>query len=198
MQLSTVDVALSILVIILAVVAFAFWFKVRRTAGLKSRFGQEYRRTVDGVGDQGKAEALLHQREVRVKKFDIHPLSFEKRDRFIGIWKSVQADFVDDPNGALTHADDLLGDVMESRGYPVADFDQRSEDLSVDHPEVVQNYRIAHDIALRNSRGEASTEDLRQAMLHYRALFDDLVNEPDAGRPEEGRVSQIQREKRHG
>jgi hypothetical protein len=197
MTLSNTELVIGLLVVIIAAAAFAYWLTSRRTAGLKSRFGPEYHRTVSEVGDQRKAESLLHEREARVKKFDIHPLSPDKRDRFIAIWQRVQADFVTDPKGAVTHADDLLGDVMASSGYPVADFDQRSEDLSVDHPEVVQNYRIAHEIAIRHARGEAGTEDLRQAMLHYRALFDDLVNEPGSERMEVRRIHQIERERHH-
>lgn len=198
MQLSTPVVVLTLLVIVLAAVAFAFWLQNRRTANLKSRFGPEYHRTVSEIGSQSKAEAVLHQRETRVKTFDIKPLSAEQRDRFVAIWRKVQADFVDDPKAAVTHADDLLGEVMETSGYPVSDFDQRSEDLSVDHPEVVQNYRVAHEIALRHARGEASTEDLRQAMLHYRALFDDLVNEPRTAPVEVRKVRQIKEERHHG
>jgi hypothetical protein len=195
MDMSTPEVVLTLLVIIVAAVAFAFWLKHRRTAGLKSRFGAEYHRTVSEVGDQRKAESLLHDREARVKRFEIRPLGPERRDRFISIWQQVQADFVNDPKAAVTHADDLLGEVMETRGYPVADFDQRSDDLSVDHPEVVQNYRIAHTVAVRHARGEAGTEDLRQAMLHYRALFDDLVNEPGGSRMEVRRMHRIENER---
>ncbi|MFP5396672.1 MAG: hypothetical protein ACLGHF_11015 [Alphaproteobacteria bacterium] len=101
------------------------------------------------------------------------------RDHFIATWRDVQAQFVDDPNYAVTRADDLLGEVMRARGYPMADFQERADDLSVDHPEVVENYRRGHEIAVRHSRGEASTEDLRRAMIHYRTLFDDLVHEPE-------------------
>lgn len=178
--LTPTEMVLGVLVIVLAAVAIALFLQRRRSDGLKSRFGPEYERTIAEAGDQRKAEALLHEREKRVSKFSIRPLPAEKRARYIDQWRRVQAQFVDDPKAAVTHADDLLGNVMESRGYPVVDFDQRSADLSVDHPEVVQNYRAAHDIATRHSRGEAGTEDLRQAMIHYRALFDDLVNEPGA------------------
>jgi hypothetical protein len=94
-------------------------------------------------------------------------------------WHRVQARFVDEPRGAVTEADQLLGDVMSTRGYPVSDFEQRSADMSVDHARVVENYRAAHEIALRHAQGQASTEDLRQAMIHYRTLFDELVNEPE-------------------
>jgi hypothetical protein len=174
------------LIVVLAIIAFLLlvgivllWLRGRRSAQLKSRFGPEYDRTVSEVGNERKAETVLAAREKRVSHYTIKPLAPEMRDHFIETWKRVQAQFVDDPHYAVTRADDLLGEVMLARGYPVHDFDQASEDLSVDHPEVVQNYRQGHEIALRHSRGEASTEDLRTAMIHYRSLFDDLVNEPD-------------------
>jgi len=186
--LTPTEMVLGLLVILLVAVALALWLRNRRSANLKSRFGPEYNRAVSEVGTEREAEALLHAREKRVAKFSIRPLSAEKRDRFVLIWRKVQADFVDDPKAAVTHADDLLGEVMETRGYPVTDFEQRSADLSVDHPEMVQNYRAAHEIALQHARGEAGTEDLRRAMIHYRALFDDLVNEPPSTSPAEIRA----------
>ena len=181
MNLSQTDILLIVVIVIVALVALLFWSRSRRSADLKSRFGPEYGRTVDQLGDEAKAEKVLAERQKRVSSYTIKPLPPEMRDHFVNTWRNVQAQFVDDPKYAVTRADDLLGEVMGARGYPVRDFDQRAEDLSVDHPEVVQNYRSAHDIALRHSRGEASTEDLRTAMIHYRALFDDLVNEPEAG-----------------
>jgi len=180
-NLSQTDILLIVVIVIVALVALLFWSRSRRSADLKSRFGPEYGRTVDQLGDEAKAEKVLAERQKRVSSYTIKPLPPEMRDHFVNTWRNVQAQFVDDPKYAVTRADDLLGEVMGARGYPVRDFDQRAEDLSVDHPEVVQNYRSAHDIALRHSRGEASTEDLRTAMIHYRALFDDLVNEPEAG-----------------
>jgi FtsZ-interacting cell division protein ZipA len=180
-NLSQTDILLIVVIVIVALVALLFWSRSRRSADLKSRFGPEYGRTVDQLGDEAKAEKVLAERQKRVSSYTIKPLPPEMRDHFVNTWRNVQAQFVDDPKYAVTRADDLLGEVMGARGYPVRDFDQRAEDLSVDHPEVVQNYRSAHDIALRHSRGEASTEDLRTAMIHYRALFDDLVNEPQPG-----------------
>lgn len=180
MNLSPTELVLGLLVLVLAAVAFVVWSRGRRRAGLKSRFGPEYARTVEQVGDPHKAESVLAARQKRVASYTIKPLAPQMREHFIVTWRDVQAKFVDDPKYAVTRADDLLGEVMSARGYPVKDdFDQRAEDLSVDHAEVVQNYRSAHDIALRHSRGDASTEDLRTAMIHYRALFDDLVNEPE-------------------
>lgn len=177
------EIALALLVLVLAAGVLFLWNRSRRTAELKSRFGTEYERTVRDVGDQHKAETVLAEREKRVASYTIEPLRPEMREHFVETWRTVQAQFVDDPKYAVTRADDLLGEVMLARGYPVHDFDQRAEDLSVDHPDVVQHYRTAHDIAVLHSRGEASTEDLRTAMIHYRALFDDLVNEPESHMP---------------
>jgi hypothetical protein len=168
-----------LLILILVIVAAAvLLLRKRRTEQLRDKFGPEYSRAVDETGDPRKAEAQLADREKRVKSFTIKPLVPGDRDRFHASWRQVQAEFVDDPKSSIGHADALLGDVMAARGYPVADFEQRSADLSVDHPVVVQNYRAAHDIAVRHGRGEASTEDLRQAMIHYRELFEELVDEP--------------------
>lgn len=171
-------VILSIIVII-AVVAFLL-IRNRRTGQLRSKFGPEYDRTLDQAGHPSRAEAELREREKRVSRFDIRPLGAEQRDAFLGYWQRVQAEFVDDPHGAVTRADALLGDVMSARGYPVADFETRSADLSVDHPSVVQNYRAGHSIAIAHARGEADTEDLRQAMIHYRELFEELVDDRPA------------------
>lgn len=166
------------LVLLLAVIAMAIvLMQRRRTNKLRSRFGPEYTRTVEAAGNPRKAEAALLDREKRVQKYTIKPLVPGDRERFTAAWRKVQAEFVDDPKGSLGHADALLGDVMAARGYPVSDFEQRSADLSVDHPVVVQNYRAAHHIAVRHAKGEAGTEELRQAMIHYRSLFDELVHE---------------------
>ncbi len=179
MNINTTELVLGLVIVVLAVIAIWLWMQQRRTASLKSHFGPEYVRTVHEVGNERKAEAILAQREKRVSTYKIKPLPNEMRAHFVEVWRNVQAQFVDDPKYAVTRADDLLGEVMIARGYPMAEFDQRTEDLSVDHPHVIQHYRTAHDIAVRHSQGEASTEDLRTAMINYRALFDDLVNEPD-------------------
>jgi len=180
MQLTPTEIILGLLVLLLVAAVIVLWMRSRRSAALKSRFGPEYARTVREVGSESKAETVLAQREKRVSKYTIKPLPAEMRDHFLDTWTKVQAQFVDDPSYAVTRADDLLGEVMAARGYPVKDFDARAEDLSVDHPHVVQNYRSAHDIALRHARGEASTEDLRKAMIHYRDLFEELTHDPAA------------------
>jgi hypothetical protein len=151
----------------------------RRTEGLRTRFGPEYARALQDSGDRRHAEASLEERKKRVERFKLRPLTPGDRTRFTESWRRVQGRFVDEPKGAVTEADRLLGDVMSTRGYPVSDFDQRTADISVDHPRVVENYRAAHEIALRHAQGQASTEDLRQAMIHYRTLFVELVGEPE-------------------
>jgi len=159
-------------------VGLALFLMNRRTQHLKSRFGPEYTRAVEDTGGRLKAESALREREKRVQALSIHALSSNDRSRYLAQWQKVQTQFVDDPRGSIAAADELLGDVMSTRGYPVADLEQRSADLTVDHPVVVENYRAAHAIAARPDQGEAATEDLRQAMIHYRALFDELVGEP--------------------
>ena len=179
MTQETIQILFGIVVLLALIGVAVLFMRKRRSAGLKERFGAEYDTLAKRTGDEAKAEALLAAREKRVAQFSFTPLTSHEREKFVGAWRSIQAQFVDDPQAAVGHADKLLGAVMEARGYPVADFDQRAADLSVDHAEVVEHYRTAHDIALRHERGEAGTEDLRQAMIHYRALFDDLVNEPE-------------------
>ncbi len=167
-------------IVVLAIAAFIY-FRKRRTERLRSQFGAaEYARTVQEIGSQRRAEAELEKRKERVAALHIRPLPPGDRDRFMELWRRVQARFIDTPGGAVTEADQLVRDVMAARGYPVTDFEERAENISVDHPLVVENYRAAHEIAGRQARGQASTEDLRQAMVHYRALFDELVSEPEA------------------
>jgi hypothetical protein len=151
----------------------------RRTQRLRTRFGPEYTRALQDSGDRRQAEAGLEERKKRVERFKLRPLAPGDSARVTESWRRVQARFVDEPRGAVAEADQLLGDVMSTRGYPVSDFEQRKADISVDHPRVVENYRAAHEIALRHAQGQAGTEDLRQAMIHYRTLFDELVGEPE-------------------
>jgi FtsZ-interacting cell division protein ZipA len=165
-----------IAVIVIAAIAFVTSRK-RRSQKLRERFGPEYDRVLQQEGDARKAEGVLEFRQKHREKFKIRPLSDTDRASFDVRWKEVQARFVDDPRGAVTVADSLVTDVMQARGYPIGEFDQRAADISVDHPRVVDNYRAAHDIAVRHSAGKASTEDLRQAMVHYRVLFQELLEE---------------------
>jgi len=152
------------------------YLKNRRSVALKDRFGPEYDHQVKEHG-RGRAERELDRRERRVQKLAIRPLPPPDRDRYAEMWRNEQARFVDDPRSAVHEADRLVEEVMQRRGYPVGDFEQRAADISVDHPLVVENYRAAHDIALKVQRGNAATEDLRQAMIHFRTLFEDLLDD---------------------
>lgn len=168
-----------IVVIAVAVGALAAWFFFRRrhTARLRDSFGPEYHRTVTQTGKRKDAERELEHRQERVSQLDIRPLPPGEGERFARDWQQVQKRFVDEPPGAVNDADHLVTQLMQRRGYPMADFEQRAADLSVDHPRVVQNYRAGHALAARVRDGGASTEELRQAMVHYRTLFDDLLEE---------------------
>ncbi len=167
-------VLLVIVVVVIAALAFLA-IRKRRSVQLRERFGPEYDRVVRREGDVRKAENVLELRQKRREMFQLRPLSPADRSEFARRWNDVQAQFVDNPKGAVTNADNLVSQVMQARGYPMSDFEQSASDISVDYPEVVENYRGAHDIALRHSRGQASTEDLRRAMVHYRTLFQQLL-----------------------
>ena len=171
-QLMIVVVVIAFLVI--AITAYLA-MRRRRSLMLRERFGPEYDRVVRREGDVRKGEGVLEFRQKRRERFELRTLSPVDRSSFEQRWNEVQARFVDDPKGAVTVADSLVMEVMQARGYPVGDFEQRAADISVDHPVVVENYRSAHDIALRHNRGQASTEDLRKAMVHYRTLFQELL-----------------------
>ncbi|HEX6207658.1 MAG TPA: hypothetical protein VF058_04780 [Actinomycetota bacterium] len=162
-------------VLVIAAIAWAVWER-RRREGLRDRYGPEYERLEEDEGAR-HAAAELRERERRRETFDIRPLSSEQRSRFAGAWEDLQARFVDAPNVAVLEADRLVIEVMRAKGYPMDDFDQRAADLSVDHPRVVENYRTAHDVAMRSERGEADTEELRRATLAYRELFEELLEE---------------------
>jgi len=168
--------------VVILVVAGGAWLYVRKrratTVGLQHKFGSEYERAVQEHGAERKAEAKLADREKRVENLNLRDLDPREHERFSKQWESVQSRFVDSPKGAVTEADDLVSSVMKTRGYPVSDFDQRAADISVDHPRVVENYRSAHQIALRVGKDQATTEDLRTAMIHYRSLFEELVHVP--------------------
>ena len=166
---------------ILIVAAFA-WLYVRKrrsaSAVLRKKFGPEYDRAVKVHGSERKAEAKLEDREKRVDSLNLRDLDPMEHERFSKRWESVQTRFIDSPKGAVTEADDLVSSLMKTRGYPVSDFDQRAADVSVGHPRVVENYRSAHEIALRVGKDEATTEELRTAMIHYRSLFEELAQTP--------------------
>jgi hypothetical protein len=154
----------------------------KNTAGFKKRFGSEYDRAVVTHGSERKAEAKLADRETRVEKLNIRELGATERERFLVDWTTVQSRFVDHPKGAVTEADELVTSLLQTRGYPLAGFEQRAADVSVDYPRLMENYRAAQAIAVRNGKPDATTEELRTAMIHYRSIFDELVrvNQPVA------------------
>ena len=169
-------------VVVLGLVALgaAFFYQKRQSHKLKERFGPEYGRTVNELGGRTKGESELKAREKRVERLEILPLAPPEAARFSEAWQALQGRFVDNPKGVVVQAEQLVRELMEKRGYPMGDFERRAGDISVDHPDVVANYRSAQAIALRDQRGSADTEELRKAVVHYRSLFDELleVREP--------------------
>lgn len=175
---NTVLILIIVAVVAVIVVAALLFTRKRRREHLKHQFGPEYDRAVQQHGDARHAEAVLIDREKRVEKLSLRPLTSVDRERYAEEWSAVQSLFVDDPSAAVTQADKLVTTMMAARGYPMGDFEQRAADISVNHPTVVQNYRSAREIALRHAKGESSTEDLRQAMVYFRSLFDELLETP--------------------
>jgi hypothetical protein len=175
----TTGVVLIVALVVIFAIAWMY-FRTRRSQELRTHFGPEYDRLLHEKGNQKHAEAELAERERRVKHLPIRPLPRDVSTRYAQMWNAQQARFVDEPKAAVVEADHLVEEVMRERGYPVGEFDQRAADISVDHPRVVENYRAAHEITLREQRGQANTEDLRAAMVYYRDLFRELLedNEP--------------------
>jgi hypothetical protein len=175
-------IIVAITVVVCALIAAAAWYAVdkARSRRLREHFGPEYDRAVERMHDRNLAEAELRGREERVKKYRIVPLSSQDRAHYRETWAAVQNRFVDDPQAAVKEGHGQIFEVMEKRGYPVTNFEQAADDLSVDYPDVVKNYRAASAIAERNRKGEAGTEELRQALVHYRALFNELLEAPAA------------------
>jgi LPXTG-motif cell wall-anchored protein len=169
-------------VIVLILIGLGAWFSYKRKQShrLQERFGTEYGRTMDQLKSRTKAESNLKEREKRAERFHIVPLVPSDATRFIQAWKTLQGGFVDNPKGVVVQADQLVREVMLKRGYPMGDFEHRAADISVDHPGVVHNYRAAQAIAMRDELGEANTEDLRKAVVHFRALFDELLEVGEA------------------
>jgi hypothetical protein len=177
-------IVIAVVVVLVVVVALAAASSRRRRHHLQTRFGSEYDRTVEGADRRREAERELREREARHDELDLRPLSDASRQRYTQQWQEMQSGFVDRPQVAVADADRLITDLMRERGYPVDDFDTRSELVSVDHPDVVENYRTAHGIAVKTVEGRTSTEDLRQAVISYRALFEEIVvDEPSDSRP---------------
>jgi hypothetical protein len=188
-----------IAVVAVIVVLGVIWSATRakRSSALKDTFGREYDRTVENAGDRRAAEKELRERQKRHDELELRPLSPEARDRYVRQWQSTQTRFVDDPRGAVLEADALVQQVMQDRGYPTKEFDRRVADISVDHPDLVEKYRTAHGIAENAENGEASTEDMRHSVRHYRALFavlletdddNDVENVDDVSSRDDGRV----------
>jgi hypothetical protein len=164
-------------VVALALVAVGAWFfyQKKQSRKLQEHFGPEYDRTVNELGSRTKGESELKAREKRVERLEILPLAPSEAARFSEAWHTLQGRFVDNPKGVVVQAEQLVRELMEKRGYPMGDFERRAADISVDHPDVVANYRSAQAIALRDQKGTADTEELRKAVVHYRALFDELL-----------------------
>jgi hypothetical protein len=188
-----------IVVVLLAAAAFFAWQR-QRSRRLQERFGPEYDRTLERSGDRRAAEAVLAEREQRRRKLDVVELEPAARDRYRDAWQATQGKFVDDPVSATREADELVSSVMGERGYPIDEFEQRAADISVDHPRVVEDYRAAHAVSLANERGLASTDDLRQAFVHYRALFTELLETGHDGHRQDVRDEQreVRDERRQG
>ncbi len=176
---NTQIISAAVVLVFLVVVAIVGFVHRRgtRTKGFRNRFGSEYDRAVLEHGSSRKAEAKLADRETRVDALKIRELGATERERFVAEWQTVQSRFVDHPKAAVTEADDLIAALLEARGYPKGGFEQRAADVSVTYPRVMENYRGAHAIAVRPGRAEASTEELRTAMIHYRAIFDEIVQD---------------------
>jgi hypothetical protein len=188
--MTTTAVIIVAVVIVAAIVTAWYLYQRERSKKLRSQFGPEYESAVRQYGSSPKAENALEARRKRIEKLHIRSLPPADRDSFAVRWHEVQSRFVDDPAGSIESAGSLVSEVMNARGYPMTEFETRAEDLSVDHPHVVRNYRAAHAITLRRGSGEASTEELRQALVYYRDLFDELL---EAHTTQQGKVEQLER-----
>jgi hypothetical protein len=176
---------------LVAIGAWLYTTRRKQSHRLQEHFGPEYDRTVNELGSRTKGESELKAREKRVERLEILSLAPSEAGRFTEAWQALQSRFVDNPKGVVVQAEQLVRELMEKRGYPMGDFERRAGDISVDHPDVVANYRAAQAIALRDQKGTADTEELRKAVVHYRALFDELlqVREPRQKIIEENRVA---------
>ncbi len=182
-----VAIVVAVVIVALIVVGLVLLSRRRKSKKLQEDFGPEYERELEREGDKKEAEASLQQRREQRKELDIRPLDPQARDRYADSWKRTQAKFVDEPEVAVRESDHLVNEVMRERGYPVEDFESGADSVSVDHPELASNYRSAHEISQRNERGEATTEDLRQALVHYRSLFEELLESRTAEHKEGAR-----------
>jgi hypothetical protein len=174
--LQIIFVAGVVVIALLAIAAWLFLQKKKQSARLQQRFGPEYGRTLGELGGRTKAESELKAREERVEHLNITPLAPAEAARFSQAWTALQGRFVDNPKGVVIQADQLVRELMLKRGYPMGDFERRAADISVNHPAVVEHYRAAQAIAVRDERGETDTEELRKAVVHYRVLFDEMLD----------------------
>jgi len=180
--MSTTALIILTVVLLLAVIAIVIGIQVGRRRRLRKTFGPEYDRVVADTGSRTEAEKELLERQKRHAQLELKPLSAESRSRYSAAWEEVQIRFVDNPTEAVSTADELVTRLIAERGYPTGDYDARLADLSVEHAATLEHYRAAHDISRRSRDGQAVTEDLRQALVHYRALFADLLGEDPVGR----------------
>lgn len=175
MNTTYIIIAVVLGLMIMGAILWPIFTRRKRTERLHDHFGPEYDHTVQTLGDEKKAQTELEERQKHVEALDIHPLSVEEHDRYVAEWTAVQSRFVDEPGQAIVDADRLIMEVMQTRAYPVSDFEQRAADVSVSYPALVSNYRAARVIALKNEQHQADTEELRQAMIYYRSLFEELL-----------------------
>jgi uncharacterized protein YneF (UPF0154 family) len=187
MSTLTITIIVVVVVVIIGVILGLIFARHNRSEKFHKDFGTEYDRTVQTMGGEKKAQTELNERQKHVETLDIRPLSVSEHDRYLAEWTAVQSKFVDEPGQAIADADRLIVEVMQIRGYPVSDFEQRAADISVNYPALVTNYRGAREIANKNKLGQASTEELRQAMIYYRSLFEELLKtEPVIGEEKKG------------
>ena len=179
MNTTYIIIAVVLVLVITGAILGPVFSRRKRTERLHGQFGTEYDHTVQALGDERKANTELEERQRHVAALDINPLSVKERERYVADWSAVQSKFVDEPGQAIVDADGLIMEVMQLRAYPVSDFEQRAADISVNYPALVSNYRAARAIAVKNEQHQADTEELRQAMIYYRSLFEELL-ETDA------------------
>lgn len=179
MNTTYIIVAVVLVLVIVGLILGSIFARRKRSERFHDQFGPEYDRTVQSLGNEKEAQAELDERRKHVETLNIRPLSLSERERYLADWTAVQSKFVDEPGQAVGDADRLIMEVMQLRAYPVSDFEQRADDISVNYPDLVSNYRAAREVALKNEQQQADTEELRQAMIHYRSLFEELL-ETDA------------------
>lgn len=168
-------IAVVLVLVVVGLILAPIFARRKRSERLQEHFGGEYDHTVQAMGNEKKAQTELDERQKHVDTLNIRPLSVTERERYLADWKAVQSKFVDEPSQAIVDADRLIIEVLQVRAYPVSDFEQRAADVSVSYPTLVSNYRAANEIAIKNEKHQASTEELRQAMIYYRSLFDELL-----------------------